>query len=138
MSKPTEKPRVLAVHEDVGTLRLIRETLTEFMECEVDTSPKAEYAFELALQRQYKLFFFSLTMPVLPGELLYDLVSKAYLHCHAGARTAPAVVYVADGQTAGQLKDIQSDARVKGVLIKPATIDRILQCAASVLEKKGS
>lgn len=132
----TEKPRILAVHEDVGTLRLIRETLLEFTECEVDTSPKADYAFELALQREYKLFFFGLTTPMLPGELLYDLVSKAYLHCHAGARTAPAVVYVADAGSAVQAKGLQSDARVKGVLMKPVTIDRVLNCVEGVLEKK--
>ena len=136
MSDSSEKPRILVVHEDVGTLRLIREALLEFTVCDVDTSPKADYAFELALQREYRLFFFSLTVPLLPGELLYDLVSKAYLHCHAGARTAPAVVYVADGQTPGQLDELKRDARVKDTLMKPVTIDRVLKCVGGVLEKK--
>ena len=48
-SKP--KPRVLAVHDDVGTLRLIREALGNFAVCDVDTWPTAEYAFELGLKR---------------------------------------------------------------------------------------
>ena len=86
------KPRVLVVHEDVAALRLVRETFLEFTECEVDTSPNAEYGFELALQRDYALVILNLTLPVIPGELLYDLISKAYTHCHAGARTAPPVV----------------------------------------------
>jgi DNA-binding response OmpR family regulator len=130
------KPRVLAVHEDVGTLRLIRETLLEFTECEIDTSPNAEYAFELALQRSYALLIFNLTLPVLAGELLYGLISKAYTHCHAGARTAPPVVYVLDTHVSGRAAELQRDARVRAVLGKPLTIDRILECGKGILVRK--
>ncbi len=133
---PSPKPRVLAVHEDVGTLRLIRETFVEFTECEVDTSPNAEYAFELALQRSYALLIFNLTQPVLPGELLYGLISKAYTHCHEGARTAPPVVYVLESLVAGRAAELQRDARVRGVLGKPLTIDRILECGKGILARK--
>jgi len=130
------KPRVLAVHEDVGTLRLLRETFLEFTECEVDTSPDAEYAFELALQRAYALVILDLTLPVIPGEVLYGLISKAYTHCHAGARTAPPVVYVAEPHVAGRAVELRRDARVRGVLGKPLSIARILECGAGILPKK--
>ena len=70
----SDKPRVLAVHDDVGTLRLIREALGNFAICDVDTSPTAEYAFELGLQRDYALFLIGLKLPVLHGELLYELL----------------------------------------------------------------
>ncbi len=134
---PAPKPRVLVVHEDVGTLRLIRETFLDFTECEVDTSPNAEYAFELALQRPYALLVFNLTLPVLPGELLYELITKAYLHCHAGARSAPPVAYVMESHLPGKAAELQRDARVRGVLAKPLTIDRILACGKGILPGKA-
>ena len=119
-------PRVLVAHDDVGTLRLIRETLGQFGECEIDTSPTAEYAYELALQRDYALFMFGLGLPVLNGELLYELLAKAYPFCHSGAVTCPGVVYIVDPADAGKVEGLQRQARVKGVLVKPLSIDRIL------------
>jgi DNA-binding response OmpR family regulator len=117
---------VLVAHEDVGTLRIIRETLGQFGECEVDTSPTAEYAYELALQRDYALFMFGLGLPVLHGELLYQLLAKAYPFSHSGAQVCPGVVYIADKHEAGRAEALQREARVKGVLVKPLAIDRIL------------
>ena len=119
-------PRVLVAHDDVGTLRLIRESLGQFGECEVDTTPSAEYAYELALQREYVLFMFGLSLPVIHGELLYGLLSKAYPLCHSGARVCPGVVYITDAADAGRAEGLQREARVKGVLVKPLSIDRIL------------
>ena len=127
------KPRVLVAHEDVGTCRLIRETLGQFGDCEVDTSPTAEYAYEMALQRDYRLFLFGLTMPVINGELLYSLLAKAYPYSHAGARTAPAVIYIADAADAGRVEALQREARVKGVLVKPLAIDLIIAKVKGVI-----
>ncbi len=127
---------MLAVHDDVGTLRLVRETLAEFTECDLDTSPKSDYAFELALQREYSLFIFNLSNPLLGGELLYDLISKAYTHCHAGARTAPAVVYLAESNASGKIEELQREARVKAVLMLPLTIDRILGAVEGTIGRK--
>jgi len=123
---PVPPPRVLVAHDDVGTLRLIRETLAQFGECEIDTSPTAEYAYELALQREYALFIFGLSLPVIHGELLYGLLAKAYPLCHQGSRACPGVLYIADAPDAGRVEQLQREARVKGVLVKPLSIERIL------------
>lgn len=133
-SKP--KPRVLAVHDDVGTLRLIREALGNFAVCDVDTSPTAEYAFELGLQRDYKLFLFGLKLPVLHGELLYELLSKAYPFCHEGRKIAPAVVYIGDESTVPRLHELKRDARVKDVVLKPLGIARLLEAVGGLIEMR--
>jgi len=130
--------RVLAVHGDVSVLRLIRESLKGLASCEVDTTPDATYGFELALQREYRLFFFGLELPVLDGEQLYEFISKAYAHCHDGARTAPAVVYLSDGDASAIKPEIRSDARVKGVLNCPFEIAALLKTAEGTLTRKGS
>ena len=92
-------PRILVAHEDVGTLRLLRETLENFSPCRVDTTPNAQYAFELALQRDYQLFMFGLALPIIQGELLYSLLVKAVPLCHGGDRNCPGVIYIAERKT---------------------------------------
>ncbi|MFT5466097.1 MAG: DNA-binding response OmpR family regulator [Verrucomicrobiales bacterium] len=128
--------RVLIVHEEVSTSRLIREALEGFTLSQVDSTPNAEYAFERALQRDYALFIFSLTMPILHGELLFDLISKAYRFCHAGARSAPPIIYLGEEKHRVRIDELQRDARVRGVLLKPLRIDRVLEKARSVLPSK--
>jgi len=127
---------VLVLHEDVGVSRLVREALETFTLAEVVTTPDAEYAFELALQRDYKLFVFHLNAPILGGELLYELISKAYRHCGAGYRKLPAVIYLGDAQDSLKYEELLRDARVKGVLMKPLSIERLLDKAGSVLAKR--
>jgi len=117
------------VHHAGPTLRLIREALQGFTKASVDTTPDALYGFELALQRRYKLFIFSLSLPIINGELLYDLVDKAYRHCHDDVRATPAVIYIVEEGQAMQSQELARDARVRGVLIKPLSIDRLLTLA---------
>ena len=131
-----EKPRILAVHDDVGTLRLIREALGNFAVCDIDTSPTAEYAYELGLQREYKLFLFGLHLPVLHGELLYDLLGKAYPYCHEGKRVAPPVIYIGDESTVPRLHELKRDARVKDVVLKPLGIARLLESVKGLIEMR--
>lgn len=127
---------MLAVHDEVGTLRLIREALGNFAVCDVDTSPTAEYAFELGLQRDYKLFLIGLKLPVLHGELLYELLSKAYPYCHEGSKVAPAVIYIGDDSTVARLHELKRDARVKDVLLKPLGIARLLEAVGGLIEMR--
>lgn len=137
---PTPSPakrQVLLVHEDVATMRLVRETLMNFTICEIDSSPNGEYAFEKALQRPYDLFIFSLTTPDLHGELLYGLISKAYRFIHKEARTAPAIIYLGTPADSLKVEQLQRDARVKGVLLKPIRIDRLIEKARLVLPPKN-
>jgi DNA-binding NtrC family response regulator len=125
-------PRVLAAHEDVGTLRLLRETLETFIPCRVDTPPNAEYAFELALQRQYKLFIFGLGLPVIKGELLYSLLVKVLTCSENERKKCPGVIYIGDPEHSGLVENLQREARVKGVLVKPLSVDRIVSTVKKV------
>ena len=118
--------RVLVVHHAGPTLRLIREALQGFTSAAVDTTPDALYGFEMALQRRYSLFIFSLSLPTMNGDLLYDLVDKAHRHCHDGVRVTPAVIYIVEEGQAMQNQELSRDARVRGVLSKPLNIDRLL------------
>ena len=53
---PSAVPRVLLVEESLPFRRVIREALTAFRHCEVDDTPSAEHAFEMALKKEYALF----------------------------------------------------------------------------------
>ena len=127
-----ELSRILAVHEDVGTLRLLRETLENFTSCKVDTTPNAEYAFELALQRPYNLFIFGLGLPVIKGELLYSLLVKVLVSCHREIKSCPGVIYIADPEHSGIAEALHREARVKGVLGRPLSIERIVSTVKQV------
>src|SRR5205807_5115325 len=59
------------VDDDVALLRVVREALAASLKCEVDTSPKPEYAFELALKKKYDLFIFDFQMPMIDGAMLF-------------------------------------------------------------------
>ncbi|MCP4848002.1 MAG: hypothetical protein GY899_08665 [Verrucomicrobiaceae bacterium] len=136
-NKHEDLPRVLIAHEEVGTLRLIREALENFTPCRVDTTPNAEYAFELALQREYHLYMFGLGLPVIDGELLYGLLAKAVPCCQGGVRSCPGVIYLADPAHSSKAEILQREARVKGVLIKPLTVDRIIAMVKGGTPLKG-
>lgn len=128
--------QVLLVHEDVATMRLVREALESFTVSTVDTSPNAVYAFERSLQKRYDLFVFSLSLPEIHGELLYELIAKAYQHCHAGSRTAPAIIYLGEQKHSARVDELQRDARVKGVVMRPIRLDTFLKKAHQVLPAK--
>lgn len=128
-----ELPRVLAVFPDSSVLRLIRESISAFTGAVVDTTPDAAFGFEMAMQRDYRLFFFGVEMPVLDGERLYDFVAKAYEHSRPIARRIPAVVYLSSSGIQNLSHDLTRDARVKGVLSCPFEIARLLRLAEDVL-----
>jgi phosphoribosylanthranilate isomerase len=123
-------PRVLIVHGDVETTRLIRETLESFTSSVIESTPNPEYAFELALMREYDLFILQMEMPVLPGVLLYDLISKAYRYAHGGEEVPPGVVYTSE--PSGESDELRRDARVKGVLAEPIRIESVLRCVEGI------
>lgn len=131
-------PRVLVAHEEVGTLRLLREALENFTPCKVDTTPNAQYAFELALQREYHLYMFGLGLPVIEGELLYSLLVKAVPFSQRGVKSCPGVIYIADTEHSSRVEILQREARVKGILIKPLTVDRIISIVKAVTSFNGT
>ncbi|MEM7143968.1 MAG: hypothetical protein AAF591_02455 [Verrucomicrobiota bacterium] len=127
--------RVLIVHGDVETTRLIRETLESFTAMTVESTPNPEYAFELAMQRGYDLFIVQLEMPVLPGQLLFDLISKAYRYAQGGERVSPGVIFTSSGVVPSD--ELSRDARVKGVLVEPIRIEPLLQCVEGAASGRG-
>src|SRR5207253_8875031 len=66
------------VDDDVALLRVVREALAASLKCEVDTSPKPEYAFELALKKKYDLFIFDFQMLIIDGALFFFLIGNVY------------------------------------------------------------
>ena len=67
-----EPKRILMVDDDVALLRVVREGLVASLKWEVDTSPKPEYAFELALKKEYELLIFDFQMPMIDGAMLFS------------------------------------------------------------------
>src|SRR5690606_36146041 len=70
-------PRVLVAHPVASTTRLIRETLESFTDARVETASDPLRAFELALQRPYRLYLFAMRLGDLSGPMLYELVATA-------------------------------------------------------------
>lgn len=126
-------PRVLLVEESLPFRRVIREALTAFRDCEVDDTPSAEHAFEMALWKEYALFIFSLPLPVMSGDLLDRLLAKAYPLAHPGCHTAPPVVYLMRSQDKLAFQSIQRDARVRGSLEMPPKLDQLLALTEKIL-----
>lgn len=121
-----ERKRVLVVDDDTGVLRIIRDALQNFLSCEVDTSPKPEHGFELALKKSYDLMIFDFSMPMIDGTLLFQLLSMVYENS-SPARIVPPLLLVS-GQGADQrAQELLKEARVRGFLAKPFTINRLLQ-----------
>ena len=121
-----EPKRVLVVDDDTGVLRIIREALQSFLQCEVDTSPKPEYGFELALKKNYDLMIFDFSMPMIDGTLLFDLISKVYDNARP-ARIVPPLLLVSGQGADERARELLKEARVRGFLAKPFTINRLLQ-----------
>lgn len=132
----TATPRVLLVEESLPFRRVIREALTAFRDCDVDDTPSAEHAFEMALQREYALFIFSLPLPSINGDLLDRLLARAYPLAHRGSHTAPPVIYLMRPQDQQSFQNIQRDARVKGSLEMPPRLDMLIALTDKLLPAK--
>src|SRR5665213_742886 len=121
-----EGKRVLVVDDDTGVLRIMREALQNFLQCEVDTSPKPEYAFELALKKSYDLMIFDFSMPLIDGTLLFHLISKVYENS-TPVRTMPPLLLISGQGGDERAQELMREARVCGFLAKPFTISRLLE-----------
>ncbi len=135
-SAPSGPRRVLVVNEFSSTYRLIRESLENFTNAKVQTSPDPLHAFEKALQSEYDLFIFGLHMPGLDGPVLYELITKAYAYGNKERKIPPAVIYVREKTDPRPPDELSRDARVKDILVKPLRIERLLQAVEGILEKE--
>ena len=132
----TGPPRVLVVNEFSSTYRLIRESLENFTNAIVQTSPDPLHAFEKALQAEYDLFIFGLHMPGLEGPVLYELITKAYAYGNKERKIPPAVIFVREKGDPRPPDELSRDARVKDILVKPLQIERLLKSVEGILDRK--
>jgi len=131
-------PRVLLVEESLPFRRVIREALTAFRECEVDDTPSAEHAFELALQRHYSLYLIAVSLPDMKGDLLDRLLEKAVPRVHTHLHAAPPVVFLLRPDESSRWQELSRQARVRGQLSIPPRLDQLMTVTAGLLpERQG-
>lgn len=121
-----ESKHILVVDDDVGLMRVLREALTSFLHCEVDSSPAPEYGFELALKKDYDLFIFDFSMPMIDGAMLFSLIGKVYANA-TPPRTVPPLVLVSAKGEDKRAQELLREPGVHGLLAKPFAINRLVQ-----------
>src|SRR5438874_13472345 len=121
-----EPKRILMVDDDVALLRVVREALVASLRCEVDTSPKPEYAFELALKKNYDLLIFDFSMPMIDGAMLFFLIGKVYENAHP-PRQVPPLILVSGRADEARAQELLHEPGVHGLITKPFAINRLLQ-----------
>src|SRR5437773_6928089 len=124
---PNDAPkRILMVDDDVALLRIVREALTTCLRCEVDTSPKPEYGFELALKKTYDLFIFDFSMPMIDGALLFFLIGKVYNNMEP-PRIVPPLLLVSGKADEERAQELLKEPGVAGLVAKPFAMNRLLE-----------
>ena len=118
--------KILVVDDDVSILRLVRESLSALLNCEVDTTPSPEYAFELILKKQYDLLLFDFSMPSIDGAVLYSLLSKVYEIMAPKERKLPPLILMSGYGAHKKAQDLLRQPGVRGLLAKPFTIERLV------------
>jgi CheY-like chemotaxis protein len=118
--------RILMVDDDAALLRIVREALTSCLRCEVDTSPKPEYAFELALKKTYDLFIFDFQMPMIDGAMLFFLIGKVYNNIEP-VRNIPPLLLVSGKAEEERAQELLKEPGVAGLVAKPFAMNRLLE-----------
>ena len=121
-----EPKRILMVDDDVALLRIVREALTACLECEVDTSPKPEYGFELALKKTYDLFIFDFQMPMIDGAMLFFLIGKVHENA-SPPKTVPPLLLISGKADEARAQELLKEPGVRGLIAKPFAINRLLE-----------
>ena len=114
------------VDDDVALLRVVREALIATLRCEVDTSPKPEYAFELALKKSYDLLIFDFQMPMIDGAMLFFLIGKVYNNTKP-PRDLPPLLLISGKADEARAQDLLKEPGVAGLIAKPFAINRLLE-----------
>ena len=121
----SEPKRILIVDDDVALMRVMREALTSMLRCEVDTSPKPEYGFELALKKSYDLMLFDFSMPMIDGAMLFFLIGKVYNHS-IPPRIVPPLLLVTGKGDEKRAQELLQEVGVRGLIPKPFAINRLV------------
>ena len=111
--------------DDVALLRITREALTATLKCEVDTSPKPEYAFELALKKKYDLFIFDFQMPMIDGAMLFFLIGRVYTNIQP-IRELPPLILISGKAEEKRAQELLKEPGVAGLVAKPFAINKLL------------
>jgi two-component system sensor histidine kinase/response regulator len=125
MAKASPK-KILIVDDDVALMRVMREALTSMLRCEVDTSPKPEYGFELALKKKYDLLMFDFQMPMIDGAMLFLLIGKVYNNS-VPPRIVPPLLLVTGKGDEKRAQELLQEAGVRGLVPKPFSIERLME-----------
>ena len=125
LSKNTPK-RILIADDDVALLNIVREALTVHFRCDVDTSPRPEYGFELALKKTYDLFIFDFSMPMIDGAMLFFLIGKVYNNIEP-PRSVPPLLLVSGKGDERRAQELLKEPGVAGFLAKPFLMNRLLE-----------
>ena len=125
MSEAAPK-KILIVDDDVALMRVMREALSSMIRCEVDTSPKPEYGFELALKKTYDLLMFDFQMPMIDGAMLFLLIGKVYNNA-VPPRIVPPLLLVTGKGDEKRAQELLQEAGVRGLVPKPFSIDRLIE-----------
>src|SRR6267378_1117644 len=110
-----EPKRILMVDDDVALLRVVREALLASLQCEVDTSPKPEYAFELALKKKYDLLIFDFQMPMIDGSMLFFLIGKVYQNIQP-IRELPPLLLISGKAEEARAQELLNEPGVAGLV----------------------
>src|SRR5438105_7259339 len=113
------------VDDDVALLRVVREAFTTCLRCDVDTSPKPEYGFELALKKTYDLFIFDFQMPMIDGAMLFFLIGKVYNNAQP-PRIVPPLLLVSGKADEERAQELLQEPGVRGLIAKPFAISRLV------------
>lgn len=122
----TAPKKILIVDDDVALMRVMREALTSMLRCEVDTSPKPEYGFELALKKTYDLLMFDFQMPMIDGAMLFLLIGKVYNNAVPPRIVPPLLLVTGKGDEKGA-QELLQEAGVRGLIPKPFAINRLIE-----------
>jgi DNA-binding response OmpR family regulator len=120
-----EPKRILIVDDEVAILRTVREALTASFRCDVDTSPKPEYGFELALKKSYDFFIFDFSMPMIDGAMLFFLIRKVYDNS-TPPRVLPPLLLVSGKADEQRAQELLKEPGVAGLIAKPFAMNRLL------------
>jgi CheY-like chemotaxis protein len=123
-----EPKKILMVDDDVALLRIVREALTSCLRCEVDTSPKPEYGFELALKKRYDLLIFDFSMPMIDGAMLFFLIAKVY-NLAQPPRIVPPLLLISGKADEDRAQDLLKEPGVRGLIAKPFSMNRLMEKA---------
>ena len=125
---------ILVVDDDVVILRLVRESLTALLQCEVDTTPNPEYAFEMMLKKSYDLVIFDFSMPGIDGAILYSLITKVYeIIPPAGRGRTPPLILMSGNASQKRAQELLREPGVRGLLAKPFSIEKLVAKVSELL-----